>query len=319
MSRAIDIRSSIEDARETKKLPALQRRCTTGVSKKSTTLDVNQMKMQIASMELQIRQYKSKTVRLNQKISDSKTAVKRALDKNNESNQVVVASSSTIAQIKENISSLENALDKANSEYNTLRMNDAFYVSQELQEELKAYYLETQRLHNIKDNTNRKVKIVNNEFEVIKQQIESFPYTQREVNSVQDNIDDLISKIDAYTKSETKYNVIEIQKQLDVPNNNAKEIEQKSKLIEQKLKEQVDKLKQDIEKEQERLKNIEKNDQRNMCELQQIVEDQVGQIQAALEIIESQENEEEEESEQEKPQEESKPADPQDDEKIETF
>ncbi|EAY07041.1 hypothetical protein TVAG_311660 [Trichomonas vaginalis G3] len=284
---AIRIRSSINTNREKKNLPGLTRRCLSSTGNKTSKEDIDDMKLQIAKMELETRQIKSKTVRMNQEIRDRKSAMSKALNSKTENKTVVVATESTIQQLRENVIALENTLYNTNKEYEQLRVKDSLLQSQELQEELKVYYLEHQRLLQQKEAVNTGEKIITIELNKLRDQIEQYQRDQKAIDAAQDSIESLIDKLEAYQKTETKVFKFDLDKKLrEAPSN--------AQAHEQALRANISELKKSIVAEAQRLRNIEARDTENMDELQGIIESQIMQIVEAVQRLDNENNEEEE-------------------------
>lgn len=275
---AIRIRSSINTNREKKSLPSITRRAVSSASPRAIKDDLDEMKLKIAKMELETRQIKSKTVRMNQEIRDRKVAMSKALNSKTENKSVVIATESTIQQLKDNITALENTLYTTNREFEQLRTRDSLLQSQELQEELKIYYLEHKRLLDQKDAVNTGEKIINSEFEKLKNQIEQYQDDQKTIDATQDSIETLIDKLEAYQKTEMKVYRFDLDKKLRAAPSN-------SKAHEQTLRVSISDLKKAIISEANRLKYIEERDNKNMDELQGIIESQIQQIYEAVQRL----------------------------------
>ena len=277
MSRALSIRSSIESKSKTQTLPVLTRRCPTSTANKRSPSSIDELsvlKLKISETELKIRQIKSKTVRMKQEIHDRNAAVDKVLSKQNDSKNIKTASESTLTQLKENISSLQNTLRAREEELSQLRVNDALYQSNELEIEIRTYYLEHKRLTTQVEAVGRGKEILNNELQKLQNQIEKYKDDQNQMNTLQDQIDELIDKFEAYQKGEQKIMRYQVAKDL---------VKNKQNVVEQKLVSEINDLKNEMRQGTEHLKNIEANDERNMEELQNLIEDQINQISQAIE------------------------------------
>ena len=281
MSRALNIRSSIENKSKTQTLPVLTRRCTTSVANRKnagTIEDLSVIKLKISETELKIRQIKSKTVRMKQEIHDRKAAINKVLSKNNDSKNIKTASESTLSQLKDNVNSLQNTLRAREEELSQLRVNDALYQSNELEVEIRTYYLEHKRLLTQVDAVTKGKDIINNELQKLHNQIDKYKEDQNQMTILQDQIDQLLDKHDAYQKGEHKIIRYQTYKQMQ-------ENPQNAAAIEQQLLSEINDLKDSMRQGTEKLRNIEANDEKNMEELQDIIEDQINKIFQAIETM----------------------------------
>jgi len=269
MSRLVNVRSSLT-GQNANKLPGLTGK-NKGKSNKATIEEVNELKIKTQMMETEKRQLKAKTARMKQLLSERNNAIKQVLTQSNEKNALRTASDSTIQQLKENVVSLQNTLMARQEELYQLRTSDKLAVSEELQQELKVYYLEHQRLSKQSSAVKEGERIIENEIERLRRMITETPQNENAISLLQSEIDQLVEKITAYRKSELRFESAKLlQAVLDDP----KHAETQEKL----LNEELNAIFEEIENEKNEIKIIEENDQKNMTFLQDIIDDQTKKI-----------------------------------------
>lgn len=265
----IRIRTAMSTKRDVKPLPGLSRTSTS--LSRAPPQDINEIKIKLVQMEEEIRQMKAKTARMKQVVSDRNASIKQALNTKNERQVLTTASDSTIRQLEMNVESVRNALEARSIELDKLRGSDNLYVSEEYQIEIKVFYLEYQRLLEQNKAVQESLRIIENELEKLHQQIINSDKHQKNIQTVQSDIDTIIDKILAYKKSEFKINRTTLYQEIGG-------IKANIPIKEKQLQEEIESLKIDIENEKEKLDTIRENDEKNMEFLQGIIEDQIRQI-----------------------------------------
>lgn len=239
--------------------------------------EINELKIQTIKMDNETRQLKSKISRMKQIIHERNSQINKALAQTGETSQgIKTASYSTLNQLRENISSLENTLESRELELDILRQNDKLAVSDELQVEVIEYYNENERLNSQVYAVHEGERVINNEIARVQQEIADEAQYEREIYDLQVQIGQLADKLKAYLNGE--YRIIA---------NTA--IEQMCKTedfypkLKEKLLESIEEMRKEKQEEEENIKIILENDEKKKQYLQQILEDQAQKIAKALE------------------------------------
>ena len=250
--------------------------------------EINELKIQTIKMDNETRQLKSKISRMKQIIHERNSQINKALAQTGEVSQgIKTASHSTLNQLRENISSLENTLVSRENELEKLRQNDKLAISDELQVEVIEYYNENDRLNNQVFAVHEGERVINNEIARVQQEIADEAQYEREIYDLQMQIGQLADKLKAYLNGE--YRVI--------ANTAIEQMGKNEELypkLKEKLIENIEEMKKEKQEEEENIKIILENDDKKKKYLQQILEDQARKIAEALE-------QQKEKSEEQKP------------------
>ncbi|KAK8860863.1 hypothetical protein M9Y10_012555 [Tritrichomonas musculus] len=238
--------------------------------------EINELKIQTIQMDNETRQLKSKISRMKQIIHERNSQISKALAQTGEPQGIKTASYSTLNQLRENISSLDNTLRSREKELDKLRQNDKLALSDELQVEVIEYYNENDRLNSQVSAVREGERVINNEIARVQQEIADEAQYEREIYDYQIQIGQLADKLKAYLNGE--YRVI--------ANTAVEQMEKNSDLypkLKEKLLENIEEMKKEKQEEEENIKIILENDEKKKQYLQEILEDQAKKIAEALE------------------------------------
>lgn len=280
--RAIKMRSEMSTRRLTARpLPELGRKTQLGLNSSSGTSinELNELKLKTTLMEQDIKHMRAKTARMRQILHDREETIKQALSAKNEKLTLKTATDSTIYQLNCNIEQMKNALEARQAELSELKENDNLRIGDELQEELKIYYLELQRLKRQKEAVDRSEEIITDELNKLRGDIADIGKSQREIKSLQSDIDSTIDKIQSYNKSSYRIERSELCADLA---SNSKDLEMK----EIHVREQIQALRCDIDNINTKLETIRTNDEATMSYLQSIIDEQANLLIEAAKKVE---------------------------------
>lgn len=280
--RAIKMRSEMSTRRLTARpLPELGRKTQLGLNSSSGTSinELNELKLKTTLMEQDIKHMRAKTARMRQILHDREETIKQSLSAKNEKLTLKTATDSTIYQLNCNIEQMKNALEARQAELSELKENDNLRIGDELQEELKIYYLELQRLKRQKEAVDRSEEIITDELNKLRGDIADIGKSQREIKSLQSDIDSTIDKIQSYNKSSYRIERSELCADLA---SNSKDLEMK----EIHVREQIQALRCDIDNINTKLETIRTNDEATMSYLQSIIDEQANLLIEAAKKVE---------------------------------
>lgn len=277
-------RTSIETTRKSSTFPNISRR------KRITTTqaDVRDLKLKIQKMNANKIQMKSKTTRMKQILQDRNNAIDQVFKESNENKKLQTASDSTLNQLRINIKGLENTLATRQEDLRDILFSDRFAVSDELQQEVKIYYLEHKRLLTQSKAVKEGEKIVGDELDRVRNEMSERFLNIKAIESLQKSVKDIVSKVVAYKKSEIKLQNDALATYLV---RNPKHAESKEK----QLNIEINQIYEDIENIEKETKEAEDREQEMINSLQQIIDVEAAKINEQLERIKQQEREEEEE------------------------
>ena len=246
------------------------------INAKAAMDEINELKVQTSQMDQETIRLKSKISRMKQIIQDRNTQINKALSATTEAQTIKTASKTTLAQLRENISSLRNTLQSREAELEKLRQNDKLALSDELQVEVLEYYNEYDRLKTQIGAVKEGERVINDEISRVQQEIVDQQQHEREIYDLQVQINTLADKLTAYLQGE--YRVIA---------NTAIEQMEKNKDLYPKLKKKLKKSIKEMEKdkieEEEAIKAIHENNEKQKKYLRKILEDQAQKIAEAIE------------------------------------
>jgi chromosome segregation ATPase len=107
--------------------------------------EIHELRMQTLRIQNDIRLEQTKLNRLKARILNKTEAINRTL-KQKSNDQSATGHQTTIAQLQRSISGAENTLDQLQKEVEEASLDDRTSIYQELEEELRATYLEYERL-----------------------------------------------------------------------------------------------------------------------------------------------------------------------------
>lgn len=250
---------------------------------KATFEQIQKLKMEIQQMQMETVQIKSKTSRMRQILSERNAAIRQVFKESNENQKLKTASDSTLTQLQENINALQNTLEARRQDLEDIRMSDRLAMSDELQTELQMYYLEHQRLLKQSKAVKEGEDVVKSELDRLKYELSEKKNHSKNSASIQNDIDDIISKLVAYRRSALKIEASDLTQLLV---SNPKLVNTKEKQINEEINYYVN----EAARVRNETKQIQEDDEKTYSELKDIIVNQVTRIQDALSRIREQEN-----------------------------
>lgn len=246
--------------------------------------EINDLKIKTGQMDTETKQLRSKITRMKQILHDRTTQINKAITQTGEQQTIKTASESTIKQLRENINSLENTLESRENELRFLRDNDKLAISDELKLEVLEYCEENDRLQKQIAAVHEGEHVINYEISRVHQVIQNEGQYSRQIYDLQVQIRQLADKIKAYLNGE--YRVIAntaIEKMSTNPDIYPQ--------LREKLQEIIQDMQKQKEEEEETIRIILENDEKQKEYLRQILDDQMQKIQDA--IAQQEQNQEE--------------------------
>ena len=277
-------KTSIDTTRRTTTLPNLSRtkRCST------TQADVQALKLKIQKMRTEKLQTRSKTNRMKQILHDRNAAIDHVFKESSEKQKIKTASGSTLEQLKVNIAGLQNTLASRQQDLKNIIFGDKIALSDELQQEVKVYYLEHKRLKSQEKAVKDGEKIVSGELERVRGELDESPLNIKALESIRKDLKSVIDKSVAYKKGQIKLQNEALARYL-------KEHPKHAETKEKELNKEIELIREDIENINKETKQAEEDESAMIASLQHIIDEQTTKIREQIERIKQKEIEEEEE------------------------
>lgn len=262
--------------------PALRQRHT------PSEIELGNLKIQNNQLEIQILQLKSKISKMKQTLNDRDKSVKHVMSNTQEIQPIQTTSPSQIHQLKLNLHSLQNTLNKRQDELDQVQQDDRTTISEELQEELKVTYVEKIRLTKINQNVNDANSLLLDEKNRLITIINSIPKNEKLIRSNSQDINLIKEKLGVYWQGLLKIEATEIA--TDIINQSNEKVKQhKTNIWIEKLNQEIQKYDDEILKLQQSIEKIQQFENENIQYLQELINEQYHQLQEAVKQI-TQEN-----------------------------
>ncbi|EAX98283.1 hypothetical protein TVAG_018190 [Trichomonas vaginalis G3] len=252
--------------------------------------DVQKLKLKIQKMDLDKRQMRSKTQRMKQILQERNAEIDLVFKEVNEKNSIKTASKETIAQLKKNVSSLENTLEARKKDLQDIMFNDRLALSDELQQEIKIYYLEHERLKKQSKAVADGEGIVKSELERLQRELSEKSLNYKAIQNLEGDFRTVVDKIVSYKSSELRIRNDNLANFLaSHPNKlNSKEKE---------VQQEIDQTREEINTLKEETSKIEESEDQMIKEFEEIITQQKQRIKEQIKIMHMEDGTYEEEEE----------------------
>lgn len=258
------------------RLPELQRPTSKlGAQRAIQQDEILELKTKIHKMEEERRLLRAKIQRMHKTIQSRNVSIRKVLSQPQKEQSIQTASQAQLQQLREEKTSLSNALDTNKQELEELKKSDKLALSDELKIEIPIFYQEKMRLDDELFETRELEKTLSFEFERIQNQIANTASNEKAVDEIQLEIDDLTEKLFAYKKSEMK---LQAAKDLHKLHRNPEAFDE----IKAKLEKEINDVKEEIEKNNQEIQEIQESEESNIDYLNQVIQSQIATIKGYL-------------------------------------
>lgn len=263
--------------------------------------DVQKLKLKIQKMDLDKRQMKSKTQRMRQILQERNAEIALVFKEANEKNSLKTASKETLEQLRKNATSLENTLEARKKDLHDILYNDKIALSDELQQEIKIYYLEHERLKKQSKAVADGEKIVKTELQRLQRELSEKSLNFKAIQNLESDFRTVVDKIVSYKSSELRIRndnlAIYLSQHPNKLKSSEKEVQQEIEQTREEIKTLKDEIAQIEDEENQMVKELEKamkQQRKRIREQIVIMHQQNGTYEEEEQIAEIQNFEEEE-------------------------
>lgn len=259
-----------------------------------TEEEVQALKLKIHKMEQEKLQLKSKVVRMRQMLNERNASIERVFkETTSEQQKLQTASKSQLDTLQNTVNVLQNALQARKDELEKMITSDRFAISDELQTEVKIFYLEHQRLLKQARAVREAEKIVSTELNRVRDELNNREIHHMAIENLQGDLTSIVDKLVSYRKSEAK-----IQNEELAFNYLSEDPDQAI----DKMQQDIESIQKESEQAQEEINEIEANEDEMVENLQKVIFDQSEKITEIVNQINGVTPEEEEANEKESKQ-----------------
>lgn len=249
--------------------------------------EVQALKLKIQKMEQEKLQLKSRVVRMKQILNERNATIEKVFkDTTSENQKIQTASKSQIDRLQDTVNVLQNILQAKKAELEKMVTSDRFAVSDELQTEVKIYYLEHQRLLKQARAVREGEKIVSTELNRVRNEINDRDNHNMAIGSLQQDLASIVDKLVSYRKSEVKLQNEEVAFNF---------LQEDPETATDKFQQEIEDIQKESEAAQEEINQIEENEDEMVENLQKVIFDQSDKINVIIQQLNGIEPEEEEE------------------------
>ena len=258
------------------RLPDLQRPSSKlGATRAIQQEEILELKTKIHKMEEERRHLRAKIQRMRKTIQSRNVSIRKVLSQPQKEQSIQTASQAQLQQLREEKTSLSNALATNKKELEQLKRSDKNALAEELKIEIPIFFQEKMRLDDELSVARELEKALSHEFERIRSQIANTTANENAVDEIQLEIDELTEKLFAYKKSEMK---LQAAKDLHKLHRNPDTFDE----IKAKLEKEINDVKEEIESNNREIQEIQESEEINIDFLNQVIQSQISTIKGYL-------------------------------------